>query len=127
MEINLDLLSKMGWSRYSAEDGSMGIFLFFEDLSPIMFFSDTKKLFLIKKGDEDDFLFIISNEIKGLDALENFNNWNIKKNREYNGSIHIFKFKSNQDLYSLIKENLSCNKKYKRLLKLNSIFNEKGS
>lgn len=96
-------MNKMGWVTYSLSRGVGLPHLFVDDEMVKFFMLDEKDLYVIKENN-NQYLFI-----KVLDVsspLPKMEKW---------------EFSDNQSMFSLIKENLACNKKYKRILKLNSI------
>lgn len=96
-------MNKMGWITYSLSRGVGLPHLFVDDEMVKFFILDEKDLYVIKENN-NQYLFIkvldVSNPVPKMEK------WG---------------FSDNQSMLSLIKENLACNKKYKRILKLNSI------
>jgi hypothetical protein len=103
-ELNIDLMNKMGWITYSLSRGVGLPHLFVDDKMVKFFIRDEKDLYVIKETNPDQYLFIkVFNADNPIPKMEKW------------------KFNDNQSMFSLIKENLACNKKYKRILKLNSL------
>lgn len=100
-ELNTDLLNKMGWVNYSISRGVGFWNLFYGDKDVLSFFSEDNKLYVVKKTQNLHYLFISVNDV-------------LEKNPEFKTQ----KFLSNLDLFILIKQNMACNKRYKRIFKL---------
>jgi hypothetical protein len=100
-ELNTDLLNKMGWVNYSISRGVGFINIFYGDKDVILFFTEGDKIWVVKKTQSDHYLFISVTNVLEKDP-----------------KFKTVKFLSNLDLFMLIKQNMACNKKYKRLLKL---------
>lgn len=108
--INQDFLTKLGWVKYSLSRGIEGMdTLFVDDEMVRFFFVDGNRLFVIKESNSDIYNFIIVQNVKS--DLPSF---------------MIHEFNSNLELNSLIKKNLACNTKYKRIFKLNTINEERS-
>lgn len=99
VELNTDLLSKMGWIKYSISRG-VGFNFFSNDEDVLFFFNEDDNLWVIKKTKSDHYLFISV------------------RVSEKEPKFKTTKFFSNLDLFSLIKQNMACSKRYKRILNI---------
>lgn len=117
-QINSIILKKMGWeeptytlfqnniiNQISLQIKDESILSYFVAKKGVSCFKCEENIYvIIFKDDIYEFLLISENKIK------------LRKNID-----------NNLTLFKLIRENLSCNEKYKRLFKINSIINEKRS
>jgi hypothetical protein len=94
----------MGWVTYSQSRGIGDLNLFVDDRMVRFFLFEGNNLYVIKKSSSSSYLFI-----------------KVINPRSPNIQMEKWEFSDNMSMFALIKENLACNKKYKRILKLNSI------
>lgn len=102
--MNTDLLTKMGWVPYSISRGIGDLNLFVDDRFVKFFIFEGNNLYVIKQPYPNKYLFI-----------------KVKEPRSKSPQMEKWTFDNNMSMFILIKENLACNKKYKRILKLNSL------
>lgn len=103
-ELNTDIISKMGWVPYSLSRGIGDVNLFVDDEMVKFFLFEGDVLYVIKETSSNDYLFI-----------------KVPNPRDRIPKMEKWKFNNTQSMFSLIIENLACNKKYKRIFKLNTI------
>ncbi len=118
-KLNIDLIYKMGWSKFHPTNGFGIGGIIFQDDREVKHYIDfplipeqQSTLFVIKEDKKLIFKFI---------KVTYPNNGRITEGYLQKVKFQSYPFQSNLDLFKLIKLNLACNQKYQRFFQINHI------